>query len=484
MTKNTSCELFNLSLRKNHINLSDYDYEADIVNRCLLREINSTELAVLEEILYSSIKISIKELSSNLDISIDLLSNILEKFLPTSLFTLNDYILHINKDKRKYFETQLSKFKDDFIPGMDFLQSLLKHVNIQHLPFWYQIPRSSNNIFNSLIEKYLQTPQIYQRYFIEFTSENDIITEIVKEIYKTNELCISAKEIQDKFSLSKESFEEIAIYLEYSLIAVVYYKYIDGSFEEMISPFQEWRDYLMLISETIATPSIQQQNEVVAYSSKEYAFIDGMTCILNLCEQENISVTFDLHSDGWIADEQSLNIITKSIQTSKDSVVYINKMINKLITIGIVVIEEASLKATQISIEWLNKSIENRAHIIFRHQHNFLSIEKHYPLSTKRTVMEIEKSMHSVVGLEWVYFDDFIKNSSIILNDSDKISLRRCGKLFAYMAPQHDDLQKQFIKYTVLEWFFESGIVQIGTHNDKQCFKLTSLGSNLFKSTK
>ncbi len=69
--------------------------------------------------------------------------------------------LFVDKDVRKYFEAKVEKFDEDFQPNLDFLQSILNKVSIHTLPLWYPIPRSTDNIFASIIETYFSTPKIY-----------------------------------------------------------------------------------------------------------------------------------------------------------------------------------------------------------------------------------------------------------------------------------------------------------------------------------
>ena len=56
------------TLRKNKISLEDYDYKQDIENRLLMGQFTSKDLSVLEEILYSSIKIPVRKLAKSVDL--------------------------------------------------------------------------------------------------------------------------------------------------------------------------------------------------------------------------------------------------------------------------------------------------------------------------------------------------------------------------------------------------------------------------------
>ena len=50
-----------IALKKHKITLADYDYRHDIENRLVLAKFSSNDFAVLEEILYSSLSISLKK---------------------------------------------------------------------------------------------------------------------------------------------------------------------------------------------------------------------------------------------------------------------------------------------------------------------------------------------------------------------------------------------------------------------------------------
>jgi len=76
-------------VRKNKISLSDYDYQKDIENRLLMSQFTSTDLEVLEEILYSSLQIPVKKLSKTLEIEEQKVFLSLEKLAKTDLHRRN-----------------------------------------------------------------------------------------------------------------------------------------------------------------------------------------------------------------------------------------------------------------------------------------------------------------------------------------------------------------------------------------------------------
>ena len=173
-------------IKKNKVLLSDYDYKRDIESRLLLSRFTETEYAVLEEILYSSIRAPLSKIAKNIDLSEAETADILQKFVKTGLIAFeDDFMVVVDKEMRKYFEVEAEKFEESFRPGMEFLQHLLKKVSIHILPQWYAIPRTSDNIFESIVEKYLQTPQIFQRHLLDLNFENPILPAIAQDVLKS-----------------------------------------------------------------------------------------------------------------------------------------------------------------------------------------------------------------------------------------------------------------------------------------------------------
>lgn len=463
-------------LRKHKVQLSDYDYQSDIQNRIILSRLTPEALAVLEEILCSSISFSIKSLCDNLDMDRIELDSLLEELLPTQLFVSDGTMIHVDKEKRKYYETHIEKFNEDFRPDMDYLQSLLKHIPIQVLPIWYQIPRTSNNIFASLIEKCSLTPAIFQRYYHDFISGEDVQSQIVKDVYESKDLYLPAEEVKEKYHFSEETYQELVLFLELNLLCVSSFKKVNNGFIEILSPFQEWCNYInhLKTSKPLSLPP----KEILIYRKNEFAFIEDMTSLLNISKVQSLEVTFLAFSDEWVISPLSFHSIKNLLESPSE--VYVNRLINKLLILGLGLIEDTFLKPTDIAEDFIKTPIEKRAHITFKHPHHFLSLEKQSRLSSQRAVLEIEKNIATISNLDWITFDSFLKGSIIALSEEDRITLKRVGGEWDYQFPDYDSDAKNFIKYVVMDWLFECGMVQIGTHRDSPCFRVTSLGRSLF----
>src|ERR1700722_12485760 len=99
--------------KKNKVTLADYSYQRDIENRLLMSQFTTLDLSVLEDILYSSLNISLKKLAKNLSVDEKRVRPIVQKFSQTGLLSLHDDQIVVDKEMRKYFEAQIVKFDED-----------------------------------------------------------------------------------------------------------------------------------------------------------------------------------------------------------------------------------------------------------------------------------------------------------------------------------------------------------------------------------
>ena len=238
------------SSRKNKISLTDYDYQKDIQNRLLVANLREEERDVLEEILYSPLHMTIADLASRLGMRLDLLTQTLHKLLPSGLCTIQGSHITIHKEMRKYFEIHMQRFDNDFRPYMEFIQSLLKKPPIHVLPIWYAVPRTADNIFHSLIERHFKTPLHFQRYIADLHFGEPVLQQIIHDVFSSEELERPASWIIAKYALTKELFEEYMLHLEFNFVCCLRYKRGLSGWEEIVTPFHEWMEYLRFIRST------------------------------------------------------------------------------------------------------------------------------------------------------------------------------------------------------------------------------------------
>ncbi len=471
------------SIKKNKISLEDYNYKQDIENRLLLAQFTPNDLAVLEEILFSSIKIPVRKLAKSVDLDEDEVLQILQKISKTDLFTFEGDSIVVDKEMRKYFEAQVLKFDPDFKPGMEFLQGLLRKAPIHVLPTWYSIPRTSNNIFDSLVEKYFFTPHIFQRYLSELNFPDKILSGIVHDVYNSPELKVYASDVIEKYGISHEQFEHYMLLLEFHFACCLGYEKLGGEWKEIVSPLHEWREYSLFLQKTEATP-IPSTDKIVRMRSQDFAYVQDLSAILSLAKKSPLPLTQD-KNDRWLPSKTALHALAPKIEdfeeNSPEFENHIDKLITKLRQLKLADIVDNRLYALEGANDFLDMRPENRAHFLHRHPLNRL-ISNHIPadLITDRNLREAEKSILRVLNSGWVYVDDFIAGLTVPLSEDSIIMLKRQGKTWKYSLPAYSEEELALIKATVLEWLFEIGVTASGKHNGKDVFCVTSFGQSLF----
>lgn len=440
------------TFRKNKIELKEYDYSRDVLNRVLMATFAPQDADVLEEILYSSLRIPVSVLQQNLDIEESTLKEILDRLAKTGLFkVVADHVL-VDKEMRKYYEFQILKFEEDFEPGMEFLQGLLRKVPIHILPTWYSISRTSNNIFESIVEKYLGTPLIFQRYLMDLNFTDPVQKGIMNALYQSPDYEIEAKTIIEKYELSQEEFEEHMLVLEFNFIGCVKYVREKGQFNQVITPFSEWKEYLCHVRDTDPSPILDEES-IKRVQKSDFGVIEEMSSLLERAQNSSV----DLKNARYLGKKLcSLNLADK---------------------------EGNKLVCTSDSEGWLKMSLVDRALYLYRHPLNqMLSSELPEELCNARLVREAEKSLIRIANSGWIYLDDFIKGIYIPLRQEHEIRLVRLGRTWKYQLPEYSQDEIAFFKAIIQNWLFELGFAALGTHEGRECFTLTPLGRGLFNN--
>jgi predicted transcriptional regulator len=457
-------------LKKNKICLSDYDYQKDIENRILLSEFSQTDFTVLEEIIYSPLTFSTDRLFKSLEISKEEILSVLEKLIPTGLLSLEGNQISIDKEMRKYFESQVLKFEDDFIPDLEFLHSMLKKVPIHVLPVWYSIPRTSDNIFQSLIEKYFQTPQAFQRYLMEINLGDPILSNIVQDVFSAPSYKVPSETIMQKYDLTKQRFEEYLLLLEFNFLCCLAYDHKDERWVEVVTPFKEWRDYLLFLEKN-SPHSLSTKSKLIRNRPTEFAFVNDMSTLLQEALNKPLSIKKSSH----------LISLLQNLSDSVDSQAYCNQVLDKLKLLKMAAIADDKLFALEGAHDFLAMQAQNRALFVYRHPLNNILLEgDDATLWTERNLREAEKSITRIATSGWVYFDEFLKGSLIPLSEETRVVLKRQGRSWKYSLPNYSPAEKHFIHTIIFKWLFEAGIVAIGCQDERDCFCVTPFGQTLF----
>ncbi len=472
--------------KKNKVTLSDYSYQRDIENRLLMAEFTVLDVAILEEILYSSLNISLKKLAANLSIDEKRARPIVQKLSRTGLLILHGDQITVDKEMRKYFEAQIDKFDEDFCPGVEYVLGLLRKVPIHILPTWYSIPRTSNNIHDSIIEKHLQTPYVFQRYLSELNLNDPLLNSIIDTVYTSPDFKVRAADLIEKFDLSHEQFEECLLLLEFNFVCCLGYEKVDERWEEVVTPFHEWREYLIYLRDSNAA-SIKDSSRIERSRPDDFSFVQDMAALLMLAKKHEI----------MLSKKNALGLplpsadICKTLAAKckgldvKDSAFlpYVHQLITKLVLLKLADVVDDQLCVLEGAKEWLDMNLEGRALHLYRHPLNHIaSVDLPPSLASDRHIRETEKSIVRVLETGWVYFDEFLKGVHAPLGPMSIIVLKKIGKSWKYALPDYSSDEQALIKATIFEWLFEAGMIATGLHKDRECFCVTAFGQSIFGS--
>lgn len=468
--------MFTIQGRKNKIDLTNYNYKKDIKNRLILQKLSIFEVEVLKEIIYNSLTFPIEDLASIFSVDEETLSPILAKLCQTGLFTVDSNKITVNKDMRRYYEAQIEKFDEDFCPNMEFIFSLLSQVPIHVLPQWYSIPKSTDNIYSSIIEKYFSTPTAYERFLREQDFENDSMQGIMEDVFKSEELKVPASRLREKYDLSREEFEECMLHLEFNFICYLTYDPVDGYWEEHVTAFHEWSQYQK--KKNIMQPqSITDRDNLEKHHSHDFGFIEDMAKVIKEIQQDE-SFDLELKDSTYILPENKMELIS-GISSNDSNIwnIHNKSIVECLIMMNFIQIHNGQVNVVKAALEWLEKSIQDRAMTFYFHSLNrFRQQDTCQQTYNDRDVREVEKALKAVVDDGWVYLDDFAKQLSSPIGNNSPVSLVKKGRRWEYQFPTFSEKDIAFVKRCIFEHLFESGMVSIGTINNKDCFSLTPFG--------
>lgn len=415
--------------KKNKILLTDYDYQKDIKCRLLMSQFTTLDLLVAEEVINGYLKMSATAMARDLEIETSSLMPILHKFEKVDLLKLTADEVHVDKEMRKYFEYQMPKFDDAFSPGMDFLMSLLKKVPIQILPIWYSIPRFSDSILDSIVERFLRTPRVFEQYLEELNFEDPIFTQIVRDVFESPELRVFSSDLRKKYNLSRELFEEYMLHLEFNFICCISYNQLEERWKEVVTPFQEWKDYLLFRKETTCSPV--QPDEV-----HENTYLDELKAAL-----ENSS-----SRDGSMESRLSeLDFLQEG-------------------------------KVSKWGEQWLELPMSiDRALFLYRHPRMRMYFDG--TLQSEKEIREIERELRRILHGNWVDFEDFFKGCTCGIAGFNAVHLeRQSAKRWEYVLPKYSDSAKRMIHSVIFQRLKDLGFVQTGSCKGCDCFRVTRLG--------
>lgn len=463
MTQNT----YTPQSRKNKIELQDYDNAKDLQNRIRLSKLSIFEVEVLREIIFNSLEFPISELSETLEVSSEQIKEALEVLEATGLFTRYGDTLVVDKEARKYFEIQIGKFGSDNKLGIDHFLSLVSQVPIHHLPNWYMLSKTSDDIFEAIIEKNLSTPKIYEKYLMDLQFNDEYSPYIVQELFSSENFTLDVDAIQEKYEISREQLEEVIISLEFNKVCFLQYIEDEEHWKGVITPLHEWKNHLEFIKETECHP-ISETQHIERVHPRDFGFIEDVNSLL--MEIYQASPCLQVHGS-----EKNYEI-TSPIETLSFSSTYISRLIDKILQLRLATIADGEIKATENTKQWLDTSLQEKAMVLYFSTINLYRKQQHTAPFTDRDVRELEKSLKRVLKSGWVFTEDFVRGLTASQSTTCEMTLTKKGRRYYYSRPVYGEKELAFIYDTFNHHLFESGMLALGQCEGKHCFMVTPFG--------
>lgn len=472
---------------KTRINLSDYDYQKEIDNRLLLGSLNQDEMAILEEITFSPTSFSITTLVKNSGLNKEAVLSTLEKVKPSKLLVVEEEQITVNKDARKYFELHIEKFDEDFSPNLNFLSALIRRVPLDVLPMWYPIPRSSDNIFESLVEKFLLTPQMLIRYMGEVKLSSDLLKVILDALETDSNHFVSFKALEQEHNASKKDLYEASLTLEFLLLASHTFDTTGDEPVEGITFFNEWKDYLNF-KDNKKPACICDSDKVPSLHEDPFFFLNTLDAFLALCKQETITLIVDA-DEAWSLSHDAMTRVLDHFDTfaheTEEQMHYVRDIFTKVVhaarTLKLISIEQSKLDLNEAYSEWQTFDIEEKALFLYRKlvaSYDFSELRG--SACKERKVHEIEKSLIQIPEQGWILLSEFLSNLTLNLSEQSQCRLTRFGKKWKYVLPSYSNEELSLIEKIVYDWLFQVGAIQRGLLEGKPCIKLTPFGKKVF----
>jgi len=456
-----------VTLINHKIRLADYDYQSDISLRLFLSRLTVFEIEVLREVVDNSLSFSTIDLADLLEVQESDLIPVLERFASVELLTVEGSHATVNKEKRKLFEAYLDRFEEGFEPDVAYLFSSLKRVPNHVLLEWYSIPRMADKIEEAIVEKYFLTPKTYEKYLHSIQFESSVINDVKAELFASSTLELDADEIQARYGLGDEPFEELLIELELNLIAYLSYLPQENLWKRVLRPYAELRNYL-LFRKRNQPDRINVHPE--GASDEPFIFLSKLSSVLTVANQQPLPVTEEgvdlafLYT--WIPELSTVGIYEPET--------FFQMIFEKAMALHLVEVRDSHLHMTQEGKSWIRRPLADQAALLYRHPENILSFDE----INEFTIRQAERCLNSVVGKGWVFFDDFIRGIDLPIAQKSGVKLERVGRRWKYAIPDYTEMEIQLLFKTIFERLFQVGVVDIGTVDGKPCFTLTSYGLN------
>jgi hypothetical protein len=263
-----------------------------------------------------------------------------------------------------------------------------------------------------------------------------------------------ADELRKNHNLSKEKFEELMLQLEFHLALCISYRKQSGKWQAIVTPFHEWREFLLFQQETKPQTITDTKNISQKYP-EEFTLLSEIASFL----------VSQLGNGTKKKNEKAPSPLALKYSEMMDFVEFTNG--------------KPKLKSSPE--HYLKMSLQDQSMYLYRHAFSEIIRENELEIENpERSFREVEKSLRRVLHCGWIYFEDFMKGFISQVGKAEPVMLKKTGRKWRYALAQYSVEEKNFIETVIFGPLSDAGLVLAGTHNNKPCFTLTSFGKIAF----
>ena len=280
---------------------------------------------------------------------------------------------------------------------------------------------------------------------MEVTFDHPLFKGIYNDVVEAEQCSLPAKAIREKYDLTHEEFQELMLLMEFNFLCFVNYVKRDGKWEEVVTPFEEWRQYILRRKGAFVLEESVDRERLEPFS-----FLKQLNQIMQDVCKSGKATGMDDHI------EEVLHGL-KLIQT-----------------------EGERIHPTSYAEEWLSEDLHNQALMLFRNIDLF--VDHSSEIQEEKILRAIERGLPRVAKEGWVYLKDFLESSLEPIGSCSGVELVKNGKRWEYKLPQPTEAEKNYVQELLSTRFFQAGIVEVGFEKGNFCFKVTPFGKKIFQN--
>jgi hypothetical protein len=295
----------------------------------------------------------------------------------------------------------------------------------------------------------------------------------MNDVFNAPNFKITAHELRDRYQLSAEAFEEHLLLLEFNFICCLSYNQEDDRWQEVVTPFHEWRHYLLSRQKSLPSP-LPEGAKVVEKRRQELAFAKDINALIATLQVNPLPL-----EGGRISTPHAKKVISEWSDLDKkegDAQGYIEWLTRKLCCVGLGEVRGKELRSNPFSKKWLEMTLQEQALSLYRHPTSSFSAPIKNELASERNFREMEKTLNVLPEGAWVRFKDYQRSVMASIGSAEEPTLKKVNGRWSYVQPTYTKEEEQFIRASVLERFFEAGFVSVGICNGEEVFRVTPFG--------